>query len=294
MSTTALILVLAAAIAHAAWNIIAAGSSRSGLPFLWWGSLFGAGIWAAAIPLTGGLGDANISDFIRGIVVSGVLHVAYMLVLQRGYASGDLATVYATARGSGPILTVIVALLLFGERPTPLALVGVAVVIAGVVGVGFTGGAPVRRTTGAGRHRMDPGIIYGLLNGVAIAAYTLWDAHAMTELGLPPVAYMVGFMALELPFFSALMMPGRRYRELTATFRAGWKSLLAFGLLSPLSYILVLIATTIAPISLVAPVREVSVVLVSVYGVVVAHRSRPLLRIGAALVVVCGVVLIGC
>lgn len=293
MSTTALLLVLAAAITHATWNVIAAGASRAGLPFLWWGAVSGSAIWSIAIPLTGGLGGADVGDFIRGIAVSGALHVGYMLVLQRGYASGDLATVYATARGTGPLLTVLVALLVFGERPTPLSLIGAGIVIAGVVGIGLIGGDRSGRRPGIGRVRVDPGVLYGLLTGVAIAAYTLWDAHAVNELGLPPVAYLVGFLAMELPFFTVMLAFRRRYRELPTTLRANWKPLLVFGLISPLSYILVLIATTMAPISLIAPVREVSVVLVSVYGVVRARQSRPALRIGAALVVVIGIVLVG-
>ena len=296
MSTLALVLVLAAAVAHAAWNIIAAGKSKSGLPFLWWGAVFASTIWAGIIPLTGGLQGASWRDFLFGVAVSGVLHVVYMLVLQRGYAAGDLATVYATARGSGPILTVIIALALFGERPSPVALLGVMFIVLGVVCFGLISrsSATATRPLKIGkRGRIDPGVLYGLLTGVAIAAYSLWDAYSVNELSLPPVPYMVGFLAAELPFFSVLLLRAQGYSQLGQTLKTSWRQLLGFGIISPLSYILVLTANTMAPVSLVAPMREVSVVLVSLYGVIRFGQDRPVARVVAALTVVAGVVLIG-
>lgn len=308
MSLTALLLVLTAAVAHAAWNIIAHGASRSGVPFLWWASLGSAALWAGLIPFTGGLGDASPGAMLLGIAVSSVLHVGYMLVLQRGYLRGELSTVYATARGSGPLLTVLVAVLVLGERPGTVALLGIGVLLAGVVGFGLIGRSTPRRES-AGREtpdrrgwwrRIDPSIGYGLLTGTAIAAYTLWDTFVVTEFGVSPVAFMVGCALGEIPFLTlALFRRGdngradRGLSRLLPELRGNWRALLAFGVLSPLSYILVLTAVTIAPVSLVAPVREVSVILVGLYGVWRFRDSRPVLRILAAVVVVAGVLLIG-
>ena len=119
----------------------------------------------------------------------------------------------------------------------------------------------------------------------------MWDTHALREWGISPVAFMVGCTALEVPLFSLAVW--RRRRELVPTLRANWGRLLAFGVLSPLSYILVLTAVTIAPVSLVAPVREVSVVLVSLFGAFVFHEKRPVPRVIAAVVVTGGIVLLG-
>lgn len=314
MSATAFALVLAAACAHAAWNIIAHGASRTGVPFLWWGSVFGTVLWVGVIPFTGGIGSAAADGagspgavdpapwggFLLGAAVSALLHVGYMFVLQRGYAVGDLSTVYATARGTGPLITVIVAVTLLGERPTPLALVGVLVVVCGIVAIGVIGRpdpAPrSRRGTADGsgaprrRFRLEPGLAAGLATGVAIAAYTVWDAHALREWNLSPVAFMVGCTALEIPLFTLAVW--RRRAELVPTLRAQWGRLVAFGVLSPLSYILVLTAITIAPVALVAPVREVSVVLVSLFGALFFRERRPVARVAASVVVVGGIMLL--
>ncbi|WP_288874245.1 EamA family transporter [uncultured Microbacterium sp.] len=285
MSPLAFVLVFGAAIAHASWNIVAHGISRAGAPFLWWGAVASTAVWIGVVPFTGGLGTEDLASFALGVVVSAVLHVGYMAVLQRGYREGNLSTVYATARGTGPFLSVIVAVLFLGERPSIVALIGVATVIAGVVAIGL-----VDRSSGGGARRLDPGIVFGLLTGVAIAVYTIWDAHAVRTWNLAPVAFMVGTTLLQVPFYSFAVR--RRWRAVWALGRAQWRRILVFGVLSPLSYILVLTAIQIAPVALVAPLREVSVVLVSLFGVVILRESRPGWRIGASLVVVVGIVLL--
>lgn len=290
MSLTAIFLVLSAAVAHAAWNVLAHQVSRIGLPFLWWGAVSSTLLWIGVVPLTGGLGAANLRSFVLGVGVSAVLHVAYMLVLQKGYRVGDLSTVYATARGSGPIISVVVAITLLGERPAPAALGGVALVIAGVLMIGAADRTPVAAGAPRSPRSVPPGLLFGLLTGAAIAAYTVWDAHAVRSWQLSPVAFMVGCTLVEIPLFSLALR--RRGRELVPVLREHWPRLLAFGALSPLSYILVLVAVTLAPVALVAPMREVSVVLVSVYGGLVLHERRARWRIAASVVVVAGIVLI--
>ncbi|WP_144754495.1 EamA family transporter [Curtobacterium pusillum] len=297
MSSFAVLLVLAAAVAHAAWNVIAHGVSRIGMPFLWLGAVSSVVVWIGVVPFTGGLGTGTVSAFLLGIVVSALLHVAYMLVLQRGYRVGRLSTVYATARGTGPTISVVLAVTLLGERPSWLALVGGLLVLVGVVAVGLadagadpgavaSGSAPV---VARPRRRIDPGIVAGLLTGVAIAAYTIWDAHFVRG-GAAPVAFMVGCTAVEVVLFGALLGPRRR--EVLPVLRAHWGRVLAFGVLSPLSYILVLVAITIAPVALVAPMREVSVVLVSVFGALVLREGRATTRIAASVVVLAGIALL--
>lgn len=292
------------------------------MPFLFWGAVISVAVWAFVIPFTGGFGAAGLWQFVCAAGVSGVLHVLYMLVLQRGYRSGDLSTVYATARGSGPVLTVLVSVLLLGERPGLIALLGVALVVAGVTTFGLIGklgtqaaaGVEGGGTEGGGsaaakRRRYDPAILFGLLTGVAIAAYTLWDVSTVNALGLAPVAFMVGTSAAQAVIFGGMLGAQRARRfatnrevarreigvgaSLLAELRSNWKSLVAFGVMSPLSYILVLNATAMAPLSLVAPMRETSVVLVGLYGVIRYRESNPALRILAAVVVVGGVTLIG-
>ncbi|KNY05997.1 EamA family transporter [Microbacterium sp. GCS4] len=286
MSAFAFVLVITAALAHAAWNVIAHGVSRAGTPFLWWGAVGSTVVWLGVIPFTGGLGTDDLWGFTLGVAVSGVLHVLYMAVLQRGYREGNLSTVYATARGTGPFLSVIVAVLLLGERPSAVALLGVAAIIVGVVAIGLVD----RGRSGGVRRRIDPGLVFGLLTGVAIAAYTIWDANAVRTWSLSPVAFMVGTTLLEIPFYTVGVRG--RWSAVRMLWTTQWRRITAFSILSPLSYILVLTAIQIAPVALVAPLREVSVVLVSLFGVFVLRESRPGWRIAASAVVAAGIVLL--
>jgi len=132
MSSLALALVLSAAVVHATWNLLAKRVG-GGAPFVW---LFGALSSAIYAPLA--LGAIVVQRPRLGvqetvfIVGSGLLHLAYFLVLQRGYRVGDLSLVYPLARGTGPVLSTAAAIALFGERPSPLALAGAALVAGGV------------------------------------------------------------------------------------------------------------------------------------------------------------------
>lgn len=253
------------------------------MPFLFVGAVASALLWGALIPFTGGIGD-DVGGFFLGAGVSAVLHVVYLMVLQKGYSLGNLSTVYALARGTGPILSVVIAVTLLGERPSWIALVGVAVVILGIIAIGFVDRTPGRRSG------MSPAVLAGLLTGVMIALYTIWDAFAMRTWGLSPVAFMVGCVVGEIPIF-AVMLRGRFGQVRDVLKAQGWR-VLAFGVLSPASYILVLTAITMAPVALVAPVREVSVVLVSVWGALVMKEGNTARRVGAAVVVCLGIALL--
>jgi drug/metabolite transporter (DMT)-like permease len=293
MSSSVLLLVLVAAVCHAAWNVVAHRVSRVGLPFRWWGAVASTAIWLPVVPVTGGLGG-SVAGLAVGAGVSAVLHVVYMTVLQRGYATGALSTVYATARGTGPAVSALLAVLLLGERLSPVAVVGIAVVVAGVVATGLIDrrpSGPASSPTGERRRRgIDPGIAWGLLTGLAIASYTIWDAHAIRTWGISPVAFMVGATLGEIVFYSATL--GRRRHELGEVLRAHWPRVLTFGVLSPLSYILVLVAVQTTPVALVAPARETSVVMVALFGALVLREGSIARRVTASAVVLGGIALL--
>lgn len=275
-------LIAGGALAHAAWNLVAKRASLSGLGFVWLTSLgafvvtlpFAAWRWSENPPQPGPL--------LVGILVSGAIHAGYFLALQRGYRAGDVGVVYPLARGTGPLLSVVFAVALFGERPDVVALAGAALVIAGVVVIGLAG-----RPVHGGRARA--GVIWGLVTGVAIAAYTLWDAHAVQTWAIDPVILSCGTMAAEALLLTPLAL---RAGTATTVLRTHPREVLAVSVLSPLAYILILEAILSAPVSVVAPAREVSVVLVAVAGWLLFREPHPVRRFLGAVVVLAGVVLL--
>jgi len=200
---------------------------------------------------------------------SGLLHVVYYASLQRAYASGDLSVVYPLARGAGPLLSVAAAILFLGERPGTLGLAGGLLIVAGVLSL-VAGGS--RAGTGA-----------ALTTGAAIAAYTVWDAHAVGPLNQPPIVYFWGAELIRVLLLSPLVRdPGTAWRE-------NRRAIVGVGTLSPLAYVLVLFALTRAPVSLVAPVRESSVVIGALLGARVLGEGHLGRRIAAACAIAVGI-----
>ncbi|WP_285117035.1 DMT family transporter [Leifsonia sp. fls2-241-R2A-40a] len=287
MSPVALLLVIAAAFCHAAWNLASKRASASGIPFIFLGAVASTLLWlpAAGVDIAVGGAARDVRALLLGAGVSAIIHVGYMWVLQRGYRHGDISVVYPMARGTGPLLSVVFAILLFGEHPTALALAGAAVVVAGIVGIGLSTGRPA-----PGSRLIGPGILYGLLTGVTIATYTLWDAFTVNDLGVTPVSFMVGCSLGEVLMLAPVAYARRA--EVAAVWRAHSRQVWVVGVLSPLSYILVLTAITMAPVSLVAPARELSVVLVSLAGWLILREPRPAQRLAGAVVVLGGVAML--
>jgi drug/metabolite transporter (DMT)-like permease len=200
---------------------------------------------------------------------SGLLHVGYYGSLQRAYATGDLSVVYPLARGTGPVLSVAAAIVLLGERPSALGLAGGGLIVLAVLAL-VAGGS----RAGAGG---------AIATGACIAAYTVWDAHAIRSLHQPPVTYFWGAEAIRAVLGAPLA------RGAATVWRENRRAILGVGTLSPLAYVLVLFALTRAPVSLVAPVRESSVVLGALLGVRVLGEGQLARRVAAAAAIAAGI-----
>jgi drug/metabolite transporter (DMT)-like permease len=278
MSLSALALVLLGAAFHSLWNIAAKRAAAGGVVFVW---LFGLVSVAAVAPLAGWAWfahpEAPTPAMWVAVIASAAIHVAYSLVLQRGYRAAAFSIVYPVARGSGPLFSVAVAIALWGERPTMLGWIGVAAVLAGLFLC--AGGADLfgRRTVG----RQRTGVLWGLSTGLFIAGYTLIDGWAVKSLGMSAVL----FYALALALRSVLLAP-MALRQ-ASEFRARWRdhrwAILTVGLLSPAAYILVLLAMQTAPVSYVAPVREISMLIGTLLGARLLQEAvKPAQMAGAA------------
>jgi drug/metabolite transporter (DMT)-like permease len=276
---TAIVLVLAAAVAHARWNLLAKRAG-GGVAFVWAYGAAGVVLWAplglAALALGSGHLDGSAVAF---MAASGALHAGYFVLLQRGYASGDLSLVYPLARGTGPLLAVPLAAVALGQRPGAVDLAGGLLIIGAVVSL--TGRPRAGARTAAG---------FALATGALIASYTVWDAHAVNTLDLSVVTYYWG---AELA--RALLLGPAALRDARAI-RGAWHgargAVLGVGLLSPLAYVLVLWALKLAPVSVVAPGREVSIVIGAALGAQILGEPAGARRLTAAIAVVAGIALL--
>jgi len=283
-----LLLVVAAAVAHATWNLTIKKAGTSGAGFLWLTFAVGAVVFAPFGIRSLIESGTDAGRWLLLAAVSGALQVGYFLLLQRAYRAADVSVVYPLARGTGPLLSVILAMVLLGERPGVLALVGAAVVVAGVVTIGLAGSRSRLAWSTVSSPRA--GILYGLAVGVLIAAYTLWDSSAVTVGGMPPTGLYWGSVVAQTVILAPAAFRARR--ALPTIARTHWAAILIVGILAPLAYILVLIAVQLAPVSLIAPAREASVVLVSLAGWLLLREPHPAQRLAGAAIVLAGVALL--
>lgn len=282
MSLLAFVLILIAAVAHASWNLLSKQASEAdGTVFLWLVGATSTVIWGPlAIGYLVVTGTAPSWRDVAVIFGSTVLHVGYFLLLQRGYRHGDLSVVYPIARGTGPMLASAVAVLFLHEHPAPAGIAGIV-----LVGVG------VFLMSGGKRKPGDlKGIGYGLATGLFIAAYTVWDAQVVGMFMVAPILLSyggdVGRTLVMTP-----MVWGKRHL-IKPVWREHRPRVLGSAVLVTLSYLLVLIAFTMAPVSVVAPVREVSVLLVVLLGGKLLAEGGLRRRLLAAGIILGGVVAI--
>ena len=282
MSIDALALVVIAAVLHAGWNF-PLKKCGGGIGVLTLSAIVAT---VALTPFSLLLIFATSFTFtptmIGVILGSGVLHLIYFLLLDRAYRSGgDLSVVYPLARATGPLLTIIVATLVFGERMSALALAGA--VLIGVSALLLTGN-PAKLFS----REASAGAGFALLCGCMIATYTVWDKQAVAVLLIPPVVFDWGANLSRI----AMLTPMAMRREPGAISRA-WrdhrKTVIAIGVLSPLSYILVLTAMVFTPVSYVAPARELSILFAALLGAHALKEGDATRRTVAALGMVLGI-----
>ena len=308
MSTTALALILVAALAHATWNLFSKQASAAGASsFVWLMSLAATVLYAPVVVASVLLSPPRLTALAWVFMIgTGLLQVAYFLFLQAGYRRGDLSLVYPLGRGSGALLAALAGIALLGERPGPAGITGIALVVLGVLVLGApgqaAGSAPVPETDPLPASRPSPAprlspaprasraIIFALVTGTFIASYTLWDKYAVSTLRVPPL--LQGYASL--PVMALVLVPfalGQRDRTARVWHRYR-RQVTGAAVLSPLAYILVLIAMSFTAVSAVAPAREVSVLAGVVLGRRLLGEGSLARRLAAAGAIAAGIVCI--
>lgn len=278
MSPAALALVVCAAALHAGWNAMA---KRGGDPvvFLWLATLASTalllplGLWSL---VTDGVAPAAVPFVIATILVHGF----YFYALGRSYTSGSYSLVYPVARGLGVALVPILALAVFAERLSPLGTAGVALVVGGIVTLHLL-------TAGPAALRLDRRVLWPVVTGLTIAAYSLIDKAGVARIN--PVPYMLlmegGCALLGLPLLAVR-------RDAVRAELGGWRRIVLAAAMSALAYTLVLFAFRLSKTGYVVAARELSIVLSAVLGSLWLREGRLGPRLAGASIVLAGVVCI--
>ncbi len=298
MSATALALILIAALAHATWNLLSKQASAAGASsFVWLMSLAATGLYAPVVAVSVLLSPPRLTPLAWVFMIgTGLLQAGYFVFLQTGYRLGDLSLVYPLGRGSGALLAALAGITLLGEQPGPAGITGIGLVVLGLLVLGTTGrgapgtGPPARRSPLSRAPEVSRAIAFALVTGTFIASYTIWDKYAVSTLAVPPL--LQGYASL--PVMAAVLAPSAlRQRDRTArVWRRYRRQVTGAAVLSPLAYILVLVAMSFTAVSAVAPAREVSVLIGVILGRRLLGEGSLARRLTAAGVIVTGIVCI--
>ncbi len=290
MPLSALAMVIVAALLHAFWNIVAK-KTEGNKHFVLLAGLALAVLWA---PLGLWLGWQAVPHWSAVewsfVVASGLTHLLYFNVLLKGYRVADLTVVYPVARGTGPLISSLGAVAVLGESLGWHGAVGVLCVCGGVFIIAG-GPALLRAAHDPGRRaRVHAGLAWGAATGVLIAAYSVMDGYAVKRLLIGPIVVDYFGNLVRLPF----MLPQAfRQREtfVDAWRRYRWHAVIV-GAVSPLAYILVLYAVKLAPLSHVAPAREISMLFAAFLGGKFLGEGDRGQRVAGALLMGAGVALL--
>jgi drug/metabolite transporter (DMT)-like permease len=281
-------LVVLAALIHATWNLLAKRAASGGVAFVFTYSLAASVAylpWMIWILVRGGLA---LNWPVAGcILASAVIHLGYSLCLQRGYQVAELSVVYPVARGTGPMLSSIGAFILLRETPSPHGVLGLLAVVAGILMLSTQGNLAAFH-----RPRGFSGLRWGLATGSLIAGYTVNDGFGVKVLGIHPV--VLDWFSNLLRFVMLVPVLLARPARLRQAMKGRWWLAIGVGVLSPLSYILVLTAIGMgAPLSLVAPAREMSMMVGAMFGMFFLREPMNGWKIAGCLTLLAGVLLLG-
>jgi drug/metabolite transporter (DMT)-like permease len=274
VSLAALLLVLVAAALHTGWNFVVKRVADKHV-FTWWALVIGALLYLPL--LTQGLPiPATIWPY---AIASALVEAAYFMALIHAYDRGDFSMVYPIARGAAPAFLAAWGTLFLGESPQPFGIGGLVVLLIGLMVVG--GGSCWAQRRIATLSASGIGAAVGV--ALCISIYSAIDGAAVQLMAPAPYTELVFGLTAVLVIPAILGRYG--YHTAVAVWRAHWKAIVGVGMLMLLTYMLVLQAYTVARVSYVGALREVSIVFAALGGWLWLKEGFGAVRsIGAALI----------
>ena len=262
MPALAVTLVLLSAILHAVWNLLLKRSDHQDI-FVWMLLVVGSVVLLPLGIVLFWLYPGSSQGFWL-VLASSVTHVFYFMFLGRAYSKDDLSLVYPIARGVGPMLVPVIAVLALGEEMSLAAALGIVLIVMGIFLVSWWG----RFRTILSRPSFlvrDPGIRYAILTGISTTIYTLVDKQGVAH--VQPFLYMYLLTLGSAIGIAPIILLKHNVATVRRETLAHARPILTASLMLFLAYGMVLTAFSLAQVSYVAPAREVGIVVGVLMGV---------------------------
>ena len=217
------------------------------------------------------------------LIASVITHVGYYIGLSSAYRIGDMGQVYPIARGTAPLMTAAGGALLLGENFSLIGWGGIVGLTCGVFLLSM-------RASGDLAHLNRRAVGFALFTAVTICCYSLVDGIGARTAGNAH-AYALWLFVIDGAFITGIAIAWRGTGSIPEMARY-WKSGLIGGVLSLVAYWIAIWAMTVAPIAMVAALRETSVLFAAAIAVVILKEPLRATRIVAAVLIVIGITLI--
>ena len=274
MSLVVFTVVLLAALLHATWNaIVKAGTDKFLTTMLV--TTAAAMLSAALLPLL----RAPLAASWPFAIASAVLQITYFVLVARTYQISDMSQTYPLMRGTAPLIVALVSVFLLHEALSPIAWLGVGGICAGIFSIALGSSLKDRK-----------GVYLALLNAVVIAAYTLIDGIGVRRSGAPAAYTLWVFLLTGMPF--ALWALTARRSSFLPYLRRHWRLGVAGGIGTTASYGLALWAMTLAPVAVVAALRETSILFGTVIAAAILKEPIGVARVISACIIAGGAALL--
>ena len=265
------LLILFAAALHASWNVLIKSESgdSTNTALIVAGSAIIGVVFLPCVPLP-------LRPCWSYLGASVVIHIIYFSLLLLAYKKGDMSLVYPLMRGLPPVLTAMAASILLAESLSLRGWLGIALVSSGALMLT----ADFRFSKG---FKPTP-VVLALLNAIVIVIYTLVDAQG-ARLSGNAFSY-TGWMLFLLALFFFLAIPAIQGYKVFYQMAKDWKKSIIGGALTFVSYGIALWAMTLAPVALVAALRETSILFGTVFSVfILKERITRIRGLSIALIV---------
>ncbi len=280
MSSIALLLVILSTVMHAYWNYILK-RVQGGILFVWLFTLMTCILYIPLIAFT--LTRVSFALTLSGILfcaLSIIAHIFYFVFLDQAYKVGDLSVIYPVTRGVAPVFTVLFALIVLGESLQGIQILGIVLILIGTMTLS---GLQIKNLK-----RSPVSIGFALLCASMVTSYTLIDKYTMSVLLISP--FILDFLNNIGRTVALMPLVIKSPQKVSNLFRNHFKEALIIAILSPLTYVLVLFAMKILPVSLIAPIRQLSIIFSSILGIRLLSESRDYTKIFGILLTFLGVV----
>lgn len=278
MSLISFLLVLLAAAIQALWNFWTKrfNGKRLLLLVVGWG---GAGLVLTPLGFYFQGEDVSAHGF-SIVLLSGIVHTLYVVLLSWAYSVGELSLVFPVSRGAGIVFTCFGSYFLSIDSLSSTGLIGIFLIVVGIMSLGFAKTTVDRKVKSIGA---------ALCVSVCVSSYTLLDKAGVGEM---PVLLYLGAINL-IP--ALIILPWyvfKKSSDLQTVFRDHKLEAGVIGIGGALGYAIILFAFQLSPAAYVAALRELSIVFVVFMGVVFLKEKLSKRKIIGALFVVLGAVVL--